>query len=165
MGDSIYSGGVKNGGDNIYGGSKYEIKVAPATTPVAPRSKVVLLLSANATAHAPLRLDEERRAIDRVVAQSRAAGRLEVRTADALRLDDLQEALLRHRPVIAHFSGHGHPADGIQVLDAAGYPCSVPPAALSDLFRILSAGLQCVVLNACHTDEQAAAIARHVPCV
>ena len=43
--------------------------------------------------------------------------------------------------------------------------CPVPPKALSDLFRILRAGLRCVVLNACYTDEQATAIAAHVPCV
>jgi len=160
MGDTIF--GNKYGGDIVHG-DKHVIHgpIAPA---VAPR-KIILLLSANADSQPPLRLDHERRAIDLVVAQSRASSRLDVRTADAVRLDDLHDALLRHRPVIAHFSGHGHPREGIQVVDAWGHARSVPPRALSDMFRILRAGLRCVVLNACHTDEQAAAIAAHVPCV
>jgi hypothetical protein len=73
--------------------------------------------------------------------------------------------LMRYQSIVAHFSGQGHPRDGIQVVDETGRPRSVPPHALSGLFGILSKGLRCVVLNACHTDEQAAAIAAHVPCV
>jgi hypothetical protein len=163
MGDTIF--GNKSGGDNI-AGNKFELHV-PQPTPAATttRRTVILLLSADSDASQPLRLDEERRAIDNEVAHSRAAACLEVRTADAVRLDDLSKALLRHRPSVVHFSGHGHPTDGIQVVDPSGWPRAVPPAALSDLFRILSAGLRCVVLNACHTEKQAAAIARHVPCV
>jgi hypothetical protein len=163
VGDTIL--GDKHGGDNV-AGHKYVIHGQTPTPPVAVvPCRVILLLSANADGQQPLRLDEERRVIDRMVAHSRAGSRLEVRTADAVRLDDLHDALLRHRPVIAHFSGHGHPQDGIQVVDALGRARSVPPKALSELFRILHAELRCVVLNACHTDEQAAAIAAHVPCV
>jgi hypothetical protein len=36
---------------------------------------------------------------------------------------------------------------------------------LSELFHLHGAGLRCVVLSACYTDDQAAAIAAHVPCV
>jgi hypothetical protein len=68
------------------------------------------------------------------VAYSRASARLDVRTADALRLDDLQRVLLRYEPIVAHSSGHGHPREGIQVVDEAGLPRSVPPRALSGLF-------------------------------
>jgi hypothetical protein len=164
MGDMVF--GNKSGGDNI-AGNKYEFHGVPRPAAAAapePRD-VILLLTANADGHHPLRLDQERRTIDEAVAHSRGASRLDVRSADALRLEDLHTALLRHRPVIAHFSGHGHPTEGIQVVDAAGQPRTVSPTALSDLFRILSAGLRCVVLNACHTDAQAKAIAQHVPCV
>jgi CHAT domain len=161
MGDVVF--GDKHGGDNT-AGNKYVFSGGMQPAASVP-SKVILLMSANADPHQPLRLDEERRAIDRAVADSRAAGRLELRTSDALRLDDLQYALLRHRPAIVHFSGHGHRQDGIQAVDASGRAQSVLPKALSELFRILSAGLQCVVLNACYTEDQARAIAAHVPCV
>lgn len=122
-------------------------------------------MSANPDRQAPLRLDEERREIDRVVTYAQAGDRLAVRTADALRLDDLQPKLLHYRPVIAHFSGHGSASAGILLTDELRRARPVPPDALSDLFRILRGGLECVVLNACFTDEQAQAIAAHVPCV
>jgi hypothetical protein len=147
-------------GDTVHGDKHvYNGHAEPSAT---RRRDTILLLSANAGGQRQLQLDQERRAIDREVTHSR---RLEVRTADALRLDDLQGALLRYQPIVAHFSGHGHPSEGIQVVDEAGRPRSVPPRALSQLFRILGDGLRCVVLNACHTDEQATAIAAYVPCV
>ena len=99
------------------------------------------------------------------MALAQAGDRLEVRAADAVRLDDLQTALLRHRPAVVHFSGHGHPVEGIQVVDNFGRSRSVPPEALTELFRILGDGLDCVVLNACYSETQAKAIAAYVPCV
>lgn len=51
------------------------------------------------------------------------------------------------------------------VADDLGHPRAVPPDALTELFRILRHGLRCVVLNACYTDDQARAIAAHVPFV
>ncbi|MBO4207658.1 CHAT domain-containing protein [Micromonospora echinofusca] len=128
-------------------------------------SRVILLMTANPLRTSALRLDQERRAIDQVVTLAQAGDWLTVRTADAVRLDDLQTALLRHRPVIAHFSGHGSQSHGILVNDDFGLPQPVPPHALSDLFGILRGALRCVVLNACFTHEQARAVARHVPCV
>ena len=164
MGDFVFGnkyGDTVHGDKHVYSG--------PAAPPPRARARgrhdTILLLSANPGGSLPLQLDQERRAIDQEVASSRSSARLEVRTADAVRLDDLQRVMLRYRPVRAHFSGHGHRQAGIQVVDEAGQTLSVPPRALSGLFRILGDGLQCVVLNACHTDDQAAAIARHVPCV
>jgi hypothetical protein len=161
MGDTVY--GDKSGGDNVAGNKYIYTGGNGPAAPPRPR-KVILLMSANPSREQPLRLDEERREIDRAVAQAQAGDRLEVHTADAVRLDDLQYALLRHRPAIAHFSGHGR-VEGIQVTDDLGGSQPVPPEALSDLFRILGGGLQCVVLNACYTEEQAKAIAAHVPYV
>jgi CHAT domain len=166
MGDIIFGNksGDTVGRDKIV----HNGQVAPSPDRGAgssPPRHTILLLSANPGGQQQLQLDEERRAITNEVAYSPASGRLDVRTADALRLDDLQRVMLRFTPAVAHFSGHGHPRDGIQVLDASGLPQPVPPRALSGMFEILRDGLRCVVLNACHTDDQAAAIAAHVPCV
>jgi hypothetical protein len=133
--------------------------------PAAPKPRTIVVLNANAVGHPLLQLDQERRAIDRVVHHSAGDTRLEVRTADAVRLDDLQPTLMRYRPVVVHFSGHGHPNDGIQVVDEFGQARSVNTTALSNLFSHLNDGLRCVVLNACYTDKQANEIAKHVPCV
>lgn len=161
MGDTVY--GDKYGGDHVRGHKFVGADLGRRSG--RARSQVILLLSANPDRQQPLRLDEERRQIDRAVRYAQAGDRLAVRTADAVRLDDLQEALLTHRPAIAHFSGHGSASAGILLTDDLGRARPVPPDALSELFRILRGGLRCVVLNACFTDQQARAIAAHVPCV
>lgn len=157
MGDIVFG---NKSGDTIHGDKNVHAARQPPGTSSGRRG-TILVLSANADGRQQLQLDRERRAIDHQLAHSR----LEVRTADAVRLDDLQQALMRHQPVIAHFSGHGHPRHGLQVVDELGLSRSVPPRALSELFAILGKGLRCVVLNACHTEAQAAAIAAHVPFV
>jgi hypothetical protein len=126
---------------------------------------VVLFLSANPSNTSPLQLDKERRTVDDVVRHARAEDRLAIRSADAVRLGDLQQTLLRYRPAVAHFSGHGVGPQGILVLDDFDRPRPVPPQALSELFEILRGGLHCVTLNACLTRDQALAIAEYVPCV
>jgi hypothetical protein len=126
---------------------------------------VVLMMNANPNLDAPLRLDEERRAIDQAIVRAQAENRLTFEIADAVRLDDLAHYLLRHRPAIAHFSGHGTAADGLVVCDDRRDARLVPPDVLAELFGILSGGLRCVVLNACYSAEQARAIAEHVPFV
>jgi hypothetical protein len=162
MGDTIF--GDKYGGDHVRGDKIVNQNTGWQARRPVPR-KVILVMSANPDRTRILRVDEERREIDRAVRHAQAGDRLAIHTADALRLDDLQQALLHHRPTIAHFSGHGDAFTGIAVTNDRGGVQPVPPAALSDLFGILRGGLRCVVLNACYTDEQARAIAAHVPCV
>ncbi|MDI1442460.1 CHAT domain-containing protein [Polyangium sp. 6x1] len=107
-----------------------------------------------------------------------------------MRVSDLQAALLRHRPQIVHFSGHGRgerissaprsdvtremlpaheqdedPTAGeILVENDAGRAEPIPAAALANLFGILG-DVRCVVLNACHSAAQAEAIRPHVDAV
>ncbi len=153
-------------GDNVHGDKVMGDKIVHGARAGRrrPERAVVLVMSANADHHRPLRLDEEHREIVQAIRLAGADDRIEVRTATALRLDDLQNELLRHRPVIAHFGGHGTAGTGIVVSDETGQARTVPPRALSNLFGLLH-GLRCVVLNACFTDEQAEAVAGHVPYV
>jgi hypothetical protein len=173
MGDVVF--GNKYGGDHVAGDKIVHAPPAPAPRPV--RRRVVLLMSANSDRR-PLRLDVERREINEVVARAHAGHLLEVRTADAVRLGDLQNTLIANEPAIAHFSGHGDASAGIVLTDDLsrrdlgdrrpgddGRPRPVPPAALTELFGIVRNGLRCVVLNACYSADQARAIAVHVPCV
>ncbi len=161
MSDIVY--GNKYLGDHIEGDKIVNMGGDGGARRV-PR-KVILLMSANQDPEQPLRLGEERREIDLAIKTAQAADRLEIRSADAVRLDDLQSALLCYRPTIAHFSGHGQASTGIMVSDGFGLARPVPPGALSELFGILRSGLRCVVLTACFTEQQAQAIAQYVPCV
>ena len=123
----------------------------------------ILFLSANPLHTEQLRLDEEVRAIDTALQQARERERFELISHWAVRLDDLQPLFLRHQPDIVHFSGHGSDGSEIILQNAQGEPVIVPADALQDLFKLFSSSIQCVVLNACYSAQQGAAIAEHIP--
>lgn len=125
----------------------------------------ILFLAANPLDSRRLALDQEARAIDEALRRANFRDRFELETHWAVRIDDLQGLLLRHRPHIVHFGGHGSAASEIVLQDQTGRGVVVPPLALSLLFRILKDNIRCVVLNACHSAQQAAAIAQHIDCV
>jgi hypothetical protein len=187
MGDIVHgdkvNGNVVNG--DYVGRDKVILDIGPDHAPRrdgrppedSDGRAVVLMMSANPDVDASLdldasprmdaslRLDEERRQIDLAIVRAEAQHRLAFRIADAVRLGDLPSSLLRHRPAIVHFAGHGTAMDGLLVTDDAGNARPVPPDALADLFGLLNSGLRCVVLNACYSAEQARSIVRHVPFV
>lgn len=125
----------------------------------------LLFLAANPVDTQPLRLDEEMRAIDNALREAEYRDRFEIAQQWAVRIGDLQTALLRHRPDIVHFSGHGTDSSEIALEDEEGRARAVPREALSRLFSILLDNIRCVVLNACYSEHQALAIAEHVDCV
>jgi len=124
----------------------------------------VLVLLANPTDTPQLRLAKEYRAIQESIKVARHRDQLAVQVGMAVRYTDLHDLMLEHRPAIVHFAGHGS-VNGIALLDEHDRACPVPPGALRDLFGILGNDVRCVVLNACLSDDQAFAIARHIPCV
>ncbi len=135
---------------------------APSAAEATKRIKI-LFLAANPTETARLRIDEEARAIDQALrlAEYRNFALL---THWAVRLEDLQQLLLRHQPDIVHFSGHGEGGE-IIVQDAAGQSAPLRAPALRNLFQILHDNVRCVVLNACSSAAQAAAIAEVIDAV
>src|SRR5262245_42609469 len=90
--------------------------------------------------------------------------RFDLRVHGAVHYSDLQELLLRYRPHIVHFSGHGS-QDSQIILQSDNGAHPVSADALSSLFTILKDNLRCVVLNACYSAEQAQSIAVHIDCV
>ncbi|MFB9628954.1 CHAT domain-containing protein [Nonomuraea helvata] len=131
----------------------------------APEIIKILFLSANPEDTDQLRLDEEARAIDEALRQSEHRDRFDLRSHWAVRIGDLQRLLLRYRPDIVHFSGHGSSYSEILLQDDQGRSFPIAPDALSGLFSLLSKNVRCVVLNACYSERQAAGIAASVDCV
>lgn len=125
----------------------------------------ILFLAANPKGMSQLRLDEEIRSIDEALRQSDFRQHFQIEQQWAVRVSDLQGLLLRHRPDIVHFSGHGSSASSLVLEDITGKPQEVPSEALADLFGVLNDTIRCVVLNACYSQPQAAAIAQHVDAV
>ena len=127
-------------------------------------NKKILLLAANPKSTTPLRLDEEFREIDERLRLSKKRNHFEIKQKLALRIKDLQQALLDEQPYIVHFSGHGK-QEGIILENQSGKATLVNPKGLSELFKILAKGIKCVILNACYSETQAKAIGKHIPFV
>ena len=184
-------GGVIAGGDvqltgstlaNTFGNSSTEEAAPSANRPVASRSTPshavpfggeassdeaslkILFLSANPDNSTRLRLDKEVRAIDGVLRLTEHGARVHLEQQWAVQVGDLQDSLLRHKPTLVHFSGHGS-VDSLLLEDAGGQAHSVPGKLLERLFGMFREHVRCVVLNCCHSADQADAIASIVDCV
>lgn len=125
----------------------------------------ILFLAANPLKTTHLKLDQESRSIDQALRQSEFRDKFEVIQHWAVRVGDLQEILLRHKPDLVHFSGHGSPSSEIILQDNSGNSHPVSVRALSQLFSVLKDNIRCVVLNACYSEAQAKAIAQHIDSV
>ena len=125
----------------------------------------ILFLAANPLNTEVLRIDEEIRSVKKVLRLARYGKSFDLETEGAVRYSDLQDHLLHHRPHIVHFSGHGADSGELMVQDEDGLAHPIPIDALSNLFAAVREDISCVVLNACYSAEQAAAIAEHADCV
>ena len=122
----------------------------------------VLLLSANPI-DSPLNVDEEFRAIDQKIRSSEHRDHVELIKHGAVRLEDVPGLLMRHKPHVVQFSGHGD-VTGIVLTGADGSSRLVPPDALANIFRALKDNVRVVLLNACDSAPQAEAIVSHIDC-
>jgi CHAT domain len=152
----------------------------------------ILVLAANPVNTSQLRLGEEVRSIEAVLKQSKYRDHFELISQWAVRTSDLSQAMLDHKPEIVHFSGHGQGTptghgnraliapskgvglesdpsplvhEGLVLEDDQGRAKLVSASALAGLFELFQNEVRCVVLNACYSETQAAAIHQHIDCV
>lgn len=126
-----------------------------------PPIKTILVLAANPTDTARLRIDVEVREIKNGLkrAQHRHLFRLE--QSWAVRVEDIRRDMLEIRPQIVHFCGHGE-VEGLAIEDENGQMRLVPAHALAEFFRLFQDHVECVVINACYSAQQADAIRQHI---
>ncbi len=127
--------------------------------------KKILILSANPKNTTNLRLDEEVREIKNTLQLSPHRNEFEIITESAVQVDDLTRFLSQHQPTIVHFCGHGSGTDGLALEDNFGHQQLVSTQSLVKLFDLFQEEVECVLLNACYSKEQAAAIHQHIDCV
>lgn len=133
----------------------------PSQTPTK-----ILFLTASPSDAPHLKLDEEIRLIDQRIRRGEYRKLFDVRSAPALRATDLPYELMDRAPDIVHFSGHGSRAGAIfSHRDEDGAAVPISASTLARVFKQLRGRIQCVVLNACYSEIQAAAIAESIPCV
>ncbi|MCG6135898.1 MAG: CHAT domain-containing protein [Nostoc sp. LLA-1] len=122
----------------------------------------ILFLAANPSQTARLDLAREVREIEDALRRSKNRDNFILEQRWAVRPKDLRRALLECQPDIIHFSGHGAGKHGLILEDDTGKEQLVSGDALAGLFGLFSKPRECVVLNACYSSSQAAAIAQNV---
>jgi predicted NACHT family NTPase len=122
--------------------------------------KKILILASNP--RKDLNLDTEIRDLKKVIESSRQREDFTVVDELAVRVGDLQELMLKHRPQIVHFCGHGGGEQGLVFESDIGREHLLRTEALANLFRLCSSYTECVLLNACYSEEQANAIVTHI---
>lgn len=138
--------------DKLIGGGEEE----------AERQRVILILAANPVGTDGLALDREVKLIKQQLDQSDQGRKYRIESEWAVSATDLSRFLLKHRPLIVHFSGHGNPSGEIVLEGDHREPRAVSAQALVNLFSVVE-GTEAVVLNACYSTEQGAALAKKVP--
>ena len=159
---------------------------------LADDAKTILFLASNPKKTGQLRLSEELREIDESLRRAECRSQFDLKNKGAVRTRDFSRALLESNPQIVHFSGHGvgtvmseascrDGSDGREIsLDPAseegvpqgllfenetGHAKLITSEHLADVFELFADQVECVVLNACYSQAQADAIARHIPYV
>lgn len=132
-----------------------------------PRVRSVLILAANPEDQELkldlIRTDREYAAIKEALSRTAQGQEIRLHPPEfALSADKLIGTLLHAEPNLVHFSGHGGGAQGIYFEDPQGGPEPVSAEALASVFRQFTDCVQVVVLNACFSEPQAAAIAQHI---
>jgi hypothetical protein len=138
---------------------------AAVEPPPAPRV-TVLFAAASPTNMARLQTQEEMRAVQEALDLSLGREGFNLVLRPALRPHDFARALLQLKPRVVHFSGHGASGTGeLCFQDDAGLSVQASPGGLRGIFSDPRHTIECVVLNACYSHENAAAIAESVPYV
>ena len=165
MGDTTFNIGSQRG-DSISNVAGDQINIDTGQSPEPSGggvSATVLFLAADPTDLARLRLSEEVRTIEERLRNSNQP-RVKLEQEWAVRAQDVIRGLLEHQPRVVHFGGHGSSRGEIYLEDDDATGAAVAPRALARLLQSFD-GVRCVVLNACYSAMQAAAIAEVVPCV
>jgi class 3 adenylate cyclase len=127
--------------------------------------KTILFLAANPKNTTPVDLQKEAKEVAEGLQRSKKADKFQLEQQCAVTPREMQRAILDYKPEIVHFSGHGAGESGLALEDEAGQIKLVNTKALAALFEAFNEYVECVILNACYSEVQAEAIARHIPYV
>lgn len=122
----------------------------------------ILVVFASPKGSDPLRLGEEDRIIRECIERSKHRDILHYSIRHAVRVKDVQRALLEDEYQIVQFSGHATPSGNLAFEDEVGNLKPVPQQALASLLSNFKS-IECVILNACYSVDQGQLISIGVP--
>jgi hypothetical protein len=123
---------------------------------------VLLVLAASPIDQDRLRLNNELKQIKRSLQRSRNRENWTIEINEAATVDDLRQSLLDFRPTIVHFSGHGDSHGSLAFETDEGFTNAANAQPLTRLLHQFKDSLKCVVLNACYSEVQGAAIRQQI---
>ncbi|MCK5871732.1 MAG: CHAT domain-containing protein [Methylococcales bacterium] len=129
------------------------------------KQKTILIVVANPSNEARLRLDIETRDINEGLRLAKYRDVFVLKQIAATRVRDLSRSIQEYEPEIVHFCGHGAGEQGIVLEDNNGETQLVNTEALVNFFELFIDEVECVVLNACFSEVQAKEIVKHIPYV
>ncbi|MEH2243296.1 CHAT domain-containing protein [Nostoc sp.] len=109
-----------------------------------------------------LRLDREIREIEEAIRRATNRNLFEIRIRTAVRPQDIRRAIAEEQPQIVHFCGHGLEDGSLLLEDDGGNNKPVTPEGLASLFKLHANYVDCVLLNACHSEKTAIAISQYI---
>ncbi|GAA6622542.1 CHAT domain-containing protein [Scytonema sp. NUACC26] len=125
----------------------------------------ILFLAADPSDASRLRSQQEVRDIEDRLRIAKELGKYKLENHGSVRVEDITQAIHNVKPHIIHFSGHGIDTGELCFENESGNTQLVKPDALAALFKLFASQVYCIVLNACHSEIQAKAIAEHIPFV
>lgn len=127
-----------------------------------PEKITVLFMASNPSGSAPLRLDEEARAINEMIRKSEHRDSVHFETRWATRPLDILQAINELNPTIVHFSGHGSDSDELVLQNSDGSPKFVSKEAIVQVMMTSSDNIRLVFFNTCFSFGQAQAVVEHI---
>lgn len=128
-------------------------------------SLTILFLGANPSDMTKLALPKEAQEIDDRLRATDFRDVFHVEQQWEVRAGALPGKIMRFKPQILHFSGHGDDRGELIFQDRSGTAVPAKPEMIDRLFSLLGQGIKCVVLNACYSAAQAEMISRYVDVV
>lgn len=122
----------------------------------------ILFLSANPWTTCRILVDEEQREISERIQEGPYRDKFQIHNHAAVKVIDLQRLLLKYRPQIVHFSGHGTKQERIILGGANCRGKTVARQGLAEVFALYNNHVRLVLLNACFTESQARSLSEVV---
>lgn len=139
-----------------------QLQSAPSILAISePKSIQQKILILTAIPHG-LRLDREIREIEETIRRATNRDLFEIRIRTAVRPQDIRRAIAEDQPQIVHFCGHGLEDGSLLLEDDGGNNKPVTPEGLASLFKLHADYVNCVLLNACHSEKTAIAISQYI---
>lgn len=143
---------------------RFGVRVEPVAVEAPSGEEKITILLVTANPEGDLGTENEHRDLDDALTGLKGGERFSIVPCPAADAAHLMRKLHAVKPRIVHFAGHATRTSLVLMDDVAGAAC-VPGDALEELFSLLDEHVECVVLNACESEETALGIARHIPFV